>query len=343
MTSLDQLKKEIFRSLSKYPKIAAFFEDSLSERMRIDDGWIENPLVLVLLDTAFFKQSALHRLIEPLFSDRANFDILKAKLNPKDQYDEKVRDVLAELNGYYHLKKAGLQSIEALREETGRKKPDFSAQLGDQLYLFEVKNMRAPLEVCDLLLVKSEARKHRFPDVYEAIGISFELSLDWVQVELTDDLVCLRKRIQRWLEDMFATLESGPDQTSLPIEPFSAACGALKIECSLKRGRHLGGCCGLKGGVMVGDPGYKQSILSPFSRKVRGITCTALSQLLEYDENNVHRKYVLVNWQRPLKLKGLVWSGFEDDAHEVVGNVDLEVKQRSENSFVRLLDSDILL
>jgi hypothetical protein len=94
---------------------------------------------------------------------------------------------------------------------------------------------------------------------------------------------------------------------------------------------------------MVGDPGYKQSILSPFSRKVRGITCTALSQLLEYDENNVHRKYVLVNWQRPLKLKGLVWSGFEDDAHEVVGNVDLEVKQRSENSFVRLLDSDILL
>jgi len=341
--SLGGLKNEVFKNLSEYPKIEAFFKDSLAERMKIDDGWIENRLVLLLLDTAFFERSALHTLIEPLFSDRANFDILKAKLNPKDQYDEKIRDVLAELNGYYHLKKAGLQSIEALREETGRKKPDFSAELRDRLYLFEVKNMRAPLEVCDLLLVKSEARKHRFPNVYEAIGISFEPSPDWLERELTDRHACLEKQIYRWLEDMFTKLESGEDQTSLCIEPFSSAGDNLTIECSLKQGRHLGGCCGLKGGVMVGDPGYQQSILSSFSKKVRGITCTALSQLLEYDENNVHRKYVLLNWQKPLKLKGLVWNGFEDDAHEVVRSVDLEVKKRSENSFVRLLNSDTLL
>ncbi|MGB2768627.1 MAG: hypothetical protein WBC88_02750 [Candidatus Zixiibacteriota bacterium] len=267
MKSLSELKDEVQKNLSKYAKIEAFFKDSLVERMKIDDGWIENPLILLLLDPAFFQESALHTLIESLSSDKGNFKILKSKLNPKDQYDEKIRDVLAELNGYYHLKKAGFERIEALREETGRKKPDFAAKLRDRLYLFEVKNMRAPIEVCDFLLVKSEARRQRFPDVYEAIGISFEPSPDWLEIELTDRDASLEKQICRWLEEMFATLESGKDQTSLCIEPFNSAGGALTIECTLKQARHLVACCGLKSEGIVNDHDYQQSILLPLSER----------------------------------------------------------------------------
>ena len=323
MKSLDQLKDEVFENLYKYPMIEAFFRDSLVERieqgMKSNDNWIENPLVLLLLDNVFFEQSALHSLIELISDDEENFNILRNKLNPKDQYDKKIRDVLAELHGYYCLRKAGFAGIKALREDSGRKKPDFLAQLNHQPYLFEVKNMRAPIEVCDLLLVKAEVRKHRFPEIYETSCLSFGPSQNWLEVELNrPGSKTLEKEVENWLEQTFSKIERAEAPAFVRVEPFSLTKHGLMIECNLKKGKNLGASCGLKGGVMVSDPDYKRGILLPFNKKVQTVTEHALEQLLEYDQDNVHKKYVLLNWQKSLKYESLVWDGFEEDVFRLL-------------------------
>ncbi|KPL01074.1 MAG: hypothetical protein AMJ91_01610 [candidate division Zixibacteria bacterium SM23_73_3] len=343
MKTPEELKKEVFVKLSQHPKIEAFFKDSLEERMKIDDGWIENPLVLILLDEEFFEHSAIHTLIKAMSNDEKTFNILKRKLNPKDEYDKKIHDVLAELNAYYHLRKYSFDNIHALQEDNTQKMPDFAAVLRDERFVFEVKNMRAPIEVCDLLLVKAEARANRFPEIYKDIGIFFTPSQKWLEVELNrQETEISTKKVEDWLEQTFTKIEYAEVPASGRLEPFNLVSQGLTIECNLKRRKDLGACCGLKRGVMVSDPDYQQSVLTPFSKKVRRITCNASLQLLEYDENNVHQKYVLVNWQKSSKLEGLVWRGFENDVHKIVKSIDLEVKNRSNDLFIKFLNFDSL-
>jgi|GEM_PF-1438342 len=342
MKTLEKLKKEVFEKLSQHKKIEAFFKDSLEERMKIDDGWIENALIHNILEGIWQD----HPLVEPIdliYDGKENFEILRNKLTPKDDYDRKMHDVFAELKGYSRLKESGFEGIKALQEDSGRKKPEFSAQLNDQPYLFEVKNMRAPIEVCDLLLVKAKVRGLRFPEIYETLSISFKPSQNWLEVELNrSDSKTLKKEVKGWLEQTFTKIECAEAPASGRIEPFNLASQGLTIECNLKKGKNLGACCGLKRGVMVSDPDYKRGILLPFNKKVQTVTEHALEQLLEYDQDNVHKKYVLLNWQKSLKYESLVWDGFEEDVFAIVENIDLEFKSRHESLSVRLLNSDSL-
>jgi hypothetical protein len=347
MKSNKELKDETLKNLAKYPKVEKFFKDSLEERIdlgiKLNENWLENPLILLLQDTLSLKQSKLHTLIESISSDKENFNILRSKLNPKDQYDTKIKDVLAELHAYYRIKKDSFTNIKALPEDSSRRKPDFSAQYNDQLYLFEVKNMRAPIEVCDFLLVKAQARANRFPGTYQVIGIYFTASQRWLEVEFNrQETEALKKEVEDWLEQTFTTIEHSEAPASGCIEPFNLKSQGLTIECNLKKGENIGALCSLKRGVLVSDPDYQQRVLLPFSEKVRRIASDASGQLLEYDEDNVHKKHVLLNWQKSFKLEGLVWTGFENNVHEIIKSIDLEVKNLSVDLFVKLLNFDSL-
>jgi len=250
--------------------------------------------------------------------------------------------VLAELNGYYHLLESGFEKIEALPEEDQRKTPDFFAEFNGQGFLFEVKNIRAPVEVCDLLFVKTEARQHRFPEIYESIIISYTLSAKWRQIEFnrkeqeTNDL---RKQIENWLNEIFSRIESSKPQ-SLP--QFSPTTQDLVIQCRLHQGPKFGQAFGFIDYVNVDDPVYRKSILSPFENKIRSVSCHASHQLLEYDETNQHKKYVLLNWQQRKESTIDIWDAFENDVDEIVKRGDTEFKNLSHNLFVRLLNVDAL-
>jgi hypothetical protein len=339
--SFQELKDEVFRKLARHPKIEAFFKDSLEKRMKLDDNWIENTLVLLLLDDRSFKNSALHPLIDSIYNDQKNFNILRKKLKPNDQYDDKILDVFAELNGYYHLVECGFEKILALPEDDQQKKPDFSAELNGEPYLFEVKNIRAPVEVCDLLFKKTEARFHKFPEIYKNVIISYTLSKKWRQIEFncskTEDL---KKIVEGWLnKEVFITVES---LESASPRPFSSSIQDLVIECSLHQGPKFGQVCGFIDYVNADDPIYRESILSPFENKIHRVSCYASQQLLEYDKTKQHKKYVLLNWQQRKESTIPIWNGFEDDVLAIVRNIDNNFQDAHNNLFVRLLNFDPL-
>jgi hypothetical protein len=343
MKSLEELKEEVLTKLAWHPKIEAFFKDSLEERMKINDCWTENALVLILLDDEFFKQSALHTLIDPLHNDHKNFNTLRCKLNPRDEYDKKIRDVLAELNAYYRLVNSGFEKIEALPEDSKQKKPDFSAKLEGEAYLCEVKNVRAPVDICDLLFIKTEARRHRVPEIYRRILIYYSLSEKWREVELnrpkTDGL---KTKVEDWIEKTFTTIESSKAEPLSSVKPLHLTNEGLVIECRLKAGKNLAPAYGFIGGINVNDFTYKQSLLSPLENKIRRICSDASGQLLQYDKTNQHKKYVLLNWQQRKKSTIRTWDGFENDVDKLVKRIDIEVKNLSRNLFARLLNVDSL-
>lgn len=338
MKSLPELKKEVFDKLSQYPKIEAFFKDSLEERVK-GDNWTENALVFRLLDDKFFPQLALHTLIESISDDEENYNILRSKLKPKDEYDDKMHDVLAELNGYDQLKKSGFEEIKALCEDTQQKKPDFSAALDKQRYLFEVKNIRSPVDLFDILLDKYHARKLLFPEFYSNVDLFFKPSTNWRDIRFNpkepDDLYY---EIISWLGTTFQAVESANFE-SAGLRPFEAVVKdeKLGIQCIPKKGGSLGMTFGFKRGICISDPLTRKNYLYPFTKKLIGKVGDAIDQLLEFGCSDTCRKYVLINWQ---KTSDQMF--FEKEAIAIVKQIDALVKTIFDNLFVKLLNTDSL-
>jgi hypothetical protein len=339
MKPLPQLKKEVFDKFSQYPKIEAFFKDSLKERIKLGDNWIENALVHNILE-GIRKGDRLLEAIEVLYNDKGNFDILKKKLNPKDKdYNRKMRDVLAELNGYYHLKKFGFEEIEALGEGGQQKKPDFSARLHKQRFLFEVKNIRSPIDLLDILLDKYHAKKLRSPERYSNVSIFFKATSNWRDIRFNprkpDELY--HKTVD-WLETTFQAIES-PNAASMGLQPFETVYEGekLKIQCDLKKGGSLGMIFGFKRGICISDPLTRKNYLYPFTKKLIGKVGDAIDQLLEFGCSDTCRKYVLIDWQRTSDQMF-----FEKEAIAIVKQIDALVKTIFDNLFVKLLNTDSL-
>jgi len=339
MKSLEELKKEVFDKLSQFPKLEAFFKDSLEERMKVDDYWTENALVHCAL-VGISEDHPLLVLINSIYDDEENFGILKKKLTPKDDYDRKMHDVLAELNGYHQLKESGFDAIEAIQKDIDQKRPDFSAELDGKPYLFEVKNMRSPIDLFNILLDKYYARKLICPDIYSKVFIHFKASTTWRDVRFNprepDELY---HKTDGWLATTFQTIESA-DVKSMDLQPFEAMFKGekMRIRCLLEKGKSLGMIFGFDRGLYLSDPVNRKNLLYPFAKKIIAKVGEGMDQLLEFGSSNDSKKCVLINWQKSGDLPMF----FNKECVAIVEKVDHLIKNISENLFVRLLNHHTL-
>lgn len=327
MKSLDELKDEVFRNLSKCPKIEAFFKDSLEERIKLDDNWIENALVHNIL-AGITGDHPLMELIKALCEDKENFEILKNKLNPKDDYDMKTHDVLAELDGYYHLKKFRFQKIIALQEDNKQKRPDFSAEMNGQKYLFEVKNMRAPVDIEFILRDKCYARRFMYPESYSNM-----------QFESTNSTQIFNKATD-WLKKVFESIESSRNSILDRLQPFEEKfnCRVFHIGCNLMESDVPMVLSHVDRVLEISDPLTKKKFLDPFEKKVKEKVTIGLEQLREFDRDDSCWKYVLLHWEKSSDHAMF----FNEECLTVVQNENVSVKKISENLFVKLLNTDSL-
>jgi hypothetical protein len=342
MKSFDELKDEVFRKLSQHPKIEAFFKASFAERIKLNDNWIENAIVHNILNDSFGEDHPLTSLIDAIYADKRNFEILKSKLTPRDDYDGKMHDVLAELNGYYQLRKSGFERIEALEEDIKQKTPDFSAELEGKKYLFEVKNLRSPFDIQDTLFDKCFARRFRYPNDYSRLNISFVASRTWQDVQFKPEEPWreLFDKTMFWLYNIFETIESSNNPVSERLlhleDKFRGR--VLKIECELEESDEFGILFMFDKAVKISSPLIRKSFLFPFTKRIIEKVGDALEQLLEFDTDDTCRKYILINWQK----RGDLAMFYEKEGLTILGSFNHLVKNVSENLFVKLLNYDSL-
>jgi len=341
MKSLDELKKDVFDKLAQFPKIEAFFKDSLEERIKINDNWIENALVHVVLKNYIAQDHPLQILMDTLYADEENFETLRNKLRSQDDYDQKMNDVLAELNGYYHLKKAGFKEIKALSEDRKQKKPDFSAEKDGVYYLFELKNLRSPVDLFNVLLDKYYARMFRFPEIYSNLGFDITSSNTWRDFTFDPNKTrVLYNNCLNWLISAFKTIESSTIDELIIIQSFEDKFEneIFRIDCKLRRGCPPGMIFGFKRAICISDPRTRRDNLYPFIKKIVAKVGDGIDQLLEFDQVNTYKKYLLINWQGSGDRRVF----YDKECHTIVKQIDILVKGISDNIFVKLLDFDTL-
>lgn len=339
MKTIQDLKTELFIKLKRYPLIERFFKDSLQERIELNDSWTENILVQDILDEFFKEDDALHTLLEAIAEDSQNYNALREKLTPKDDYDRKIHDALAELNGYYHLKDSQFKDIKAVSETLTQKTPDFYGKFGDKEYIFEVKNMRAPVDLADILIDKINERKLFVPDVYNCLSFTIRISKTWDNIDFTGNAnEVLKLHVIVWLHKLFYLIESGEKSEIVSSKIFSRKFDRenLRIKCDVKGNKHS---------VMIVPEGakelssnrYRKAVLLPFLNKALRVIDLGMSQLFEFDKDNRYYKYVLLNWHVPGQF-----IHFMEESHSIIKIVDSLVKNICDKLYVRLLNKDTL-
>ena len=336
MKTIEDLKTELFGKLKKYPLLERFFKDFLERRVELNNNWTENILVQAILDERFSKGNLLETWLEVIDCDLPNYTILREKLTPGD--DRKSLDVLAELNGYYHLKKSGFTEIKAILENKTLKTPDYSAKLNNEVYLFEVKNLKSPTDVGDLLFDKIPARRFFNPEVYENIAFHIRLSDAWEEVYFTrEDTQALKSSVLDWLTGLFSLIESGEnlETASSKVFIFNFKGMELRIECSLKNdGRYIMvGCSGRGKPIDV----YRKRDLPLFLNRALRTIERGMSQLFEYDKDDCCWKYVLLHWE-----KEWPYTVLEREVNAIIKAIDSIVKNFCNKMYVRLLNADSL-
>jgi hypothetical protein len=335
MKTLEELKTELFQKLKEAATIDAFFGEYLRKRVELDNNWIENPLVMYVLDEMFKKENTLSTWIEMLATSSSNYDCLQKKLSVGQSYDQDIHDLLAEIRAYCDIKLFGFTEIKAIAEGV-RKAPDFSAMRYETSYLFEVKNMRAVTDVQDLVRDKITARRFILPEPYENIQFHVWVSRDWEEVSFRPNRSgCLKSKLFDWLQDFSLAIEKGEDLNTLSKKRFFAGQkDELWIEYDLKEGPHL-----ITTGFSRGRELDKDRIqeLPPFLVKAARKVEQATEQLFEYDQTGQYQKYVLLSF--PYEGSFIL---LEKELQAIIGGLDNIVKNINDKLHVRWLLRDNL-
>lgn len=335
MKTLESLKTELFQKLKQCPTIEAFFKDSLQKRVELDDTWIENPLVMYILDEMFKKEKTLSGWIETLAGSPSDYDHLQKKLTGNHSYDQKFHDVLAEVRAYCDIKMSGFTEVKAIPEGV-QKAPDFSAMLNETRYLFEVKNMRFPTDVQDFLGDKIIARRLVVPEAYEGLQLNVRVSRAWEEISFAAaNAACLKSALLNWLQDFLLAIERGEKLDALSKKRFVAGQkDELWVECDLKEGLHLITIGFSRGQALHID---RRRELPPFLAKAVSKINKGASQLFEYDNADQYQKYVLLSF--PYEGSFVL---MEDELQAIIGGLDSIVKNINDKLHVKWLHRDNL-
>ncbi|KPL02001.1 MAG: hypothetical protein AMJ73_09395 [candidate division Zixibacteria bacterium SM1_73] len=335
MKTPESLKSELFEKLKQCPTIEAFFKESLQKRVGLDDTWIENPLVVYILDEEFKKESTLSGWIETLAGSPPDYDHVRKKLAGNHSYDQKMHDVLAEVRAYCDIRISGFTEIKAIPENI-QKAPDFSAVLNETRYLFEVKNMRSPTDVQDFLRDKITARRLENPKDYENLEFHIRVARAWEEISFTSaTAACMKSKLLNWLQDFFRAIESGEKLGALSRKRFVAGQkDELWVECDLKEGSHSIMSRFSRGQEL---DVVRRNELPPFLRKAVGKIDKGASQLFEYDDADQYQKYVLLSFELQ-EYFGLM----KDELHAIIRGLDSIVKNINDKLHVKWVGRDNL-
>jgi len=335
MKTLEELNTELFRKLRQSPIIEAFFRESLEKRVMCDETWIENSLVMYVLDETFTQDKTLSQWIAILASSPQDYNELQKKLTHNHEYDEKMADVLAEISAYCHIKTSRFTEVHAIPESDG-KTPDFSAVLRETKYLFEVKNMRAATDVQDFVRDKITARRLMNPEPYKAIQFHVRVSRAWEEVSFRSaKYASLKLALLYWLQGFFLAIERGEGLDLVSKRRFvDGEKDELWVEYDLKDGPHWITTGFSRGRELEKD---RMQELPPFLARAARKVEQAAKQLFEYDDACQFEKYVMLSF--PYERSFIL---LENELQAIIGGLDSIVKNISDKLHLRWLPRDNL-
>lgn len=295
----EELKRQLNKILEKYPLINEFFGRQISNRVN-QEGWLENRLIQTLLlegghsnDREYL--NSISSILKEIKKDEKNFYRLSNKQSGKGDYNQQIKDLLAEINAYTYLKRDGYKDIEVIEPKSQKhSSPDFRANKNGEQYLFEVENMRSPYTLLDPLTDKLKAKYLQEPYLYNKMFYlnllaheedNNKLGIEDINRLATQIFEEICKEIKALKESKFSLQHRYGNKSLLDCEISGSS---LSFMYSLRNER-----------IVCIDEKYKGKRKDALKRKMLRKIAEASRQLLGYPEQKQYKKVILLNWERP--------------------------------------------
>jgi hypothetical protein len=325
MRTLEELKEKLFNTLEKYPLLKEFFEEQLQERVK-KDNWLDSPPVQLIFKDKEEYFEAIKELLSTAKNDANIWKTFRKKLSGADkEYDLKVKDVLAELNAYHYLLKEGFTDIRLIQESQS-KAPDFEAKRGVDSVISEVKNIQHSTDLWDYTFVKFNSFALIDPELYEKKEYMFSFPNEEFD-EVFGDADKLAGFELLYKLNISLRLEN----LDMPIvhnwtKEINKRSVNKKITCKVKKAEELNIMGQHERAFLIGNE-FRKNLLFPFGKKLFRKIEEALAQLIEYDPDDLKKKMILINWQKPSDVIFFT----EDEPLKIFESLNQIVKQVSRN------------
>ena len=318
MPTLENLKDELFVKLDKNPLLREFFKDMLEERVSNKD-WLRNELVQIILRNLATNIDMIESILSKVKDHGLSlFCQMSNALSGNDgDFDNKMTDLLAEINGIAWIIDHNYSEIEKVAE-TDDKTPDFKANKENELFLFEVKNLRVPPKILSTVFVQMEARSLIEPEKYKK-KFNFELKVTekpYEAIDADDQL-----QIDQFIDKIDQAL-SLPEWTVR--HTYKRGIRGRNIErvfnCSWKpdnRYHSIGHQDNFFS--QLGYPTYTKQLF-PLIKKTWIAVDRSIEQLITHDQSDACNKFVLLNWQKPTDFR--MYDELRVKYEQAVKNID---------------------
>ncbi len=287
------MQQIVLAGLRKYPCIDAFFGQHLRMRMQRCD-WLDNPLIqLLIVNPAEDNLSIIENWLATIRPYNSLYDDIRKELaGTEKEFDAQLHDLLAELHGAVWILQSGFKCLGKIGR-TDKRTPDYVARKDNADCIFEVKNLRRPPTLIDLLETKLRIRCLQNPEAYTVcMDIHSDISL---MDTVIDDK--FESSLLQCLDDLDAFILRSKKKTfDTTIE---IADVSIQIEFSWTSAEkfNLSFWPPIRANAITCDS--TRSVLDPLIRKSKSCLENALRQLQAYDPESRCQQYILLNWERP--------------------------------------------
>lgn len=338
MNHLDQQKALFFKKLSKHPILDNFYSQMFINRCA-RPGWFVNEFVQLLIGDCEPNISLIEKRVNII--GQCDENLLKAirgsLTGAEADFDKQLHDQLAELHAVQCLIKWLFSRIRKIPRSNckDRKTPDFSASKGDVLYLFEVKNLRLPVNLIELIDRILTDRFSQNPELYSLsfyIDLMFEGSATVAPSE-QDEV-----EIARFCDHLHTAILSGNRKVTWSSTALLGLTTApKKIGCKWSKSEYYNTCFHSRDFQMAsGQYPAPHDLVLALKRKTERIIEAAYFQLVEYDHENAAVKVILLNWEKPAHFR--FDHNLESQYLPILNQFNLSLAEGNPPASVRLLD-----
>lgn len=282
------IRNKVFSKFTKYPLIEKYFRPILSD-FENDTLLLENDLVFAVLkdydDQLAFRENAIAK-IEERYQELLP-EIFKEYRVDKRAFNKRINDLWSELGSVLWLMESGYCKIKKVKREKGQKTPDYTAQKGNETEIFELKNLRVPVDSSYWIGAKLGVRELIDEEKYQ----------HFFEITVTPHNLSAEQFVQDDINEVEVFLKC--IDKSLSARKLSASHLYKKVvrgveitrtfDCKIHYNKSFD--------VMIysGTPIRMARLYNKTSKDIR----TAVNQLNANDVEKVKKRWVLLNLQNP--------------------------------------------
>ena len=296
--SNEELKQKALVALRRRPLTNRYLGRAAQRRLSCHK-WLESNLIQALIEDNEPLLGRAEDLLKHIYLGEPDLlEELTASLTGGEKdFDAQFGDLWAELRAAKQLIYEGAENLSKI-PRTNVLTPDFEYRYKDRPYLAEVKNLRSPTSLQELLDIKLRAIALLQPGIFEGVRLHFDLHAG--EFGETWGYPDAKTECDAFVDKIYKAVIGGIRREVHVLHEVRRLSQRVHLSVKLQRSRSHSVIFTLgPQGYCLSDSERAHVLVDPLERKISSVVNTAFSQLNTFRTSEEIEGRIMLNWQKP--------------------------------------------